>query len=108
MFHPGEIVVMRFTGNPDTAQLTFLGHSYTVENGGLEPRRKSALLARVRVPLDPGKYAYEFTDGEHEPDTGHLRVVAAPRDDPARAAEPEQHAGGVQPRRYTGGGRAVR
>lgn len=100
MFHPGEHVTLRFTGDPETAELTFLGQTLTVANGRLEIKRKGALLAKVRVPMDPGKYAYEFRDGDGNEDTGHLRVVASPRTDPPAvlADEPDRDRS-VRPRR---------
>lgn len=74
-FAPGEQVNLRFTGNPDNAVFRFLGQPYTVANGGLEPKRKSALHPTVRMPRQPGKYPYEFESDGEVTATGHLRVT---------------------------------
>ena len=72
-FRPGELVDLNFTGEPDTTTLTFQGKTYTLANGGLQLKRKSALKAIFRLPKARGKYPYTWTDGERT-ETGHLRV----------------------------------
>lgn len=87
-FGPGEEVNLRFIGDPETAVFRFLGQAYTVANGGLERKRKSALHPTIRLPRTPGKYAYEFeTDGEVTRN-GHLRVTRHQRRAPAVAIAP--------------------
>ena len=78
-FQPGELVDLRFTGNPDTAifRIECFDRPLTVANGGLEQRRKNALHPIFRLPNQPGKYAYTFVTDGHVTARGHLRVTSA-------------------------------
>src|SRR4051794_25813790 len=105
-FAPGETVDLRFIGDPATAVFHFLGQQYTVANGGLEERRKSALHPIIRLPLTPGKYPYRFeTDGETT-ETGDLRVTnqqrprPRPRRDRDERQQPAPPQGGIRARRF--------
>lgn len=101
---PGEDVSIPplTTQHPERARLEFLGQAYTLENQGLQLRRKNAVHCTLRVPRQPGKYPYKWTDGDQIL-TGHLRVVhgaSRPRKAPVVPDLPA--------RRYRGPGSGVR
>lgn len=85
-FGPGEDVNLRFTGDPHSGVFRFGGQDYTVANGGLQVKRKSALHVTVRLPRQPGKYPYEFETNGVVTDVGHLRVQGLRSPRPARTA----------------------
>jgi hypothetical protein len=90
-FRPGEFVDLVFTGDPGSTVFVFDGgRPRTLDNGGLELKRKSALKAVFRLPVEPGRYSYEWRDGEGRAESGLLRVQGrasrAPEPAPARAA----------------------
>lgn len=75
-FTPGEEVDLDWTTeDTDNCRLEFLGHTYTVQNLGLTPRRKDRVTCILRLPRQPGKYPYKWTDGINVAE-GDLRVIA--------------------------------